>query len=211
MSDLPDLYLMRHGETEWNRVGRLQGSFDAPLTVRGWRQAGWQADLVAGIAGLRLSSPQPRALRTAHRIFGTLGFGVDARLAAIGIGQFAGAVLQDLQRVHPRLFDGPPLAWYDRCPGGEGLLALAARCRRLLDSLNGPTLFVSHGITLRMLRLVALDLPLDQLAEGELRQGAVHLVRQGRSITLRHPLDHTYLGESPCQTGARGFSCTRRG
>nr|WP_111300967.1 histidine phosphatase family protein [Paracoccus saliphilus] len=189
MRDLPDLYLMRHGETLWNAEGRLQGALDAPLTVRGVRQAGWQAELVRDVAGLRLSSPQGRALRTAERVYGANGFTVDPRLSEIGIGVFAGRLLVDLQRDHPDLFAGPPLAWYDRCPEGEGLAALALRCRGFLYALTGPALIVSHGITLRMLRVLALSQSIARLAEGEMRQGAVHLIRRGQCRTLRHPED----------------------
>ncbi|MGZ3216636.1 histidine phosphatase family protein [Paracoccus sp. T5] len=189
MRDLPDLYLMRHGETLWNAEGRLQGALDAPLTGLGVRQAGWQAELVRQVAGLRLSSPQGRALRTAERVFGAAGFAIDPRLSEIGIGRFAGCLLADLQRDHPDLFTGGPLEWYDRCPEGEGLAALARRCREFLATLIGPTLIVSHGITLRMLRVLALSRPVARLAEGELRQGAVHLVRQGQCLMLRHPED----------------------
>ncbi|MBM3605600.1 MAG: histidine phosphatase family protein [Alphaproteobacteria bacterium] len=189
MRDLPDLYLMRHGETAWNAEGRLQGALDAPLTPQGVRQALWQAQLVISVEGTRLCSPQGRARRTAELIWGEGRFRLDERLAEIGIGSFAGCLLSDLRRDEPDLFSGPPLAWYDRCPGGEGLEALARRCRQMLKALSGPTLVVSHGITLRMLRLVALGQPMSHLAEDELRQGAVHLVAAGRCRTLRHPED----------------------
>ncbi|WP_246054767.1 histidine phosphatase family protein [Paracoccus gahaiensis] len=194
---MPDLYLMRHGETVWNAEGRLQGALHAPLTPRGWQQAGWQAALVAGVGGLRLSSPQPRAQQTAHRVFGAHPFRIEPLLSEIGIGDFAGQLLADLEREQPDLFTGPPLAWYDRCPGGEGLGALATRCGRFLDTLTGttaPVLIVSHGITLRMLRAVALErapdrCPPDHWATGEMRQGAVHVVSGGACRTLCHPRD----------------------
>lgn len=189
---MPDLYLMRHGETVWNAEGRLQGALHAPLTPRGWQQAGWQAALVGGVTGLRLSSPQRRAQQTARRVFGAHPFRSEPLLSEIGIGSFAGCLLADLERDRPDLFTGPPLAWYDRCPGGEGLAALAARCDRFLKTLAGtgtPLLIVSHGITLRMLRAVALARPPDHLAEGEMRQGAVHVVSGGTCRTLRHPQD----------------------
>ncbi|TGN48775.1 histidine phosphatase family protein, partial [Paracoccus liaowanqingii] len=170
--------------------------------ARGLRQAGWQAALVAGVAGRRLSSPQERARQTAGLVFGTQPFRTDPRLSEIGIGTFAGRLLADLERERPEVFAGPPLAWYDRCPGGEGLAALATRCGRFLGPLAGtsaPVLIVSHGITLRMLRAVALDMgpgrcpparwPPDKWAEGEMRQGAVHVVSDGACRTLRHPRD----------------------
>src|SRR5688572_21431497 len=59
----PDLYLMRHGQTEWNLAGRLQGLRDSPLTARGIAQARRQARLIADIGAARYSSPQGRAVR----------------------------------------------------------------------------------------------------------------------------------------------------
>lgn len=188
MSRHPDLYLMRHGETAWNLEGRLQGRGDSPLTARGRRQAAWLGALTRGIAGRRLSSPLGRAAETARIAFGA-PVPQDPRLAEICVGRWSGALEHDLRRAHPALFSGGPLDWYDRCPGGEGLAALQARCRSFLDDLTGPTLVVTHGITLRMLRLVALDRPLDQLALGAVRQGGVHVLSGGTESVLRHPDD----------------------
>ncbi|MFN3314796.1 MAG: histidine phosphatase family protein, partial [Hyphomonas sp.] len=85
---LPDLYLMRHGETRWNAEGRLQGQLDSPLTERGLWQARWQAALVAGVGGQRLASPQGRAVATAEIIFGARKFQTRPALAEIGLGAF---------------------------------------------------------------------------------------------------------------------------
>lgn len=182
----PDLYLMRHGETAWNLEGRLQGRGDSPLTARGRQQAAWLGDLTRGVAGARLSSPLGRADQTARLAFGA-AVPHDPRLAEICVGHWSGALEHDLRRAHPDLFAGGPLDWYDRSPGGEGLAALRARCRAFLDDLTGPTLVVTHGITLRMLRLLVLDLP--DLACGTVRQGGVHVLRGGAETVLRHPQD----------------------
>ncbi|MFC0202506.1 histidine phosphatase family protein [Paracoccus rhizosphaerae] len=189
MPDFPDLWLMRHGETVWNRDGRLHGGLDAPLTALGKRQAGWQADLVCGCLSERFSSPQGRAIETARRVFGGQGFALDADLSEVGIGSFAGRLLDDLRREAPAAFEGPPLSWYDRCPGGEGLHALERRCRGFLERLDGPALIVTHGITLRMLRLLALGQSRERLAEGDMRQGVVYRISGGACAVLRHHED----------------------
>lgn len=189
MEQVPDLWLMRHGETAWNREGRLHGALDAPLTALGRQQAAWQAVLVGDCEGQRLSSPQGRAVETAGLIFGDDGFTIDGRLSEVGIGRFAGRLLEELKREAPQSFAGPPLAWYDLCPEGEGLQALERRCRQFLSQLQNPALIVTHGITLRMLRLVALGQTPDRLAEGEMRQGVVYRISRGRCTVLRHPQD----------------------
>ena len=189
MLEIPDLWLMRHGETVWNRDGRLQGGLDAPLTALGQRQAAWQADLVRGCLGGRFSSPQGRAIETARRVFEGQDFALDADLSEVGIGSFAGRLLDDLRRKAPAVFEGPPLSWYDRCPGGEGLQALERRCRVFLERLDRPALIVTHGITLRMLRLLALGQSSDQLSEGDMRQGVVYRISGGACAVLRHHED----------------------
>ena len=173
---------MRHGETTWNVAGRLQGVLDAPLTPRGRAQARRLARLTAHLPGRRIASPQGRAQATAQAAFPD-GFETDPRLAEIGVGDFTGRLLDDLRRDRPDLcFDG--LDWYDRCPQGEGFDALEARCRAFLHDLGGPALVLTHGVTLRMLRVLILGLPRAAIGRGEARQGAAHLLRAGRETLL---------------------------
>ncbi|WP_411836779.1 histidine phosphatase family protein [Paracoccus sp. ME4] len=186
--DWPDLHLLRHGETEWNLEERLQGRGDSALTERGMRQARWQAALMRGVGGARLSSPLGRADRTARIVFGP-DYRHDDRLVEICVGRFAGQRLADLRRSHPPLFAGGPLDWYDRCPAGEGFAALHARCASFLDTLDGPATIVTHAITLRMIRLIVLDRPLSELACDPVHQGAVHRLSRGQETVLRHPDD----------------------
>lgn len=186
---LPDLYLMRHGETRWNAEGRLQGQLDSPLTQRGLRQARWQAELVADVRAKRLASPQGRAVATAQIVFGNRGFQTLTALAEIGLGRFAGQRLDLLQRDHSGVFAAEGLGWYDRVPGGEGFVALAARCCELLAALEGPALIVGHGITLRMIWALAMGRCVTQLDEAPLEQGRVLVLRNGRSEVWRHQDD----------------------
>lgn len=181
----PDLYLMRHGESEWNAEGRLQGRLDSPLTARGRAQAQHLAGLVAGAGALRISSPQGRALQTAGIVFGDAGFTTDDRLCEIDIGPFAGQRGEDLRAAHPDLFAPPRLGWYDRIPGAEGYAGLAARCRAFLNSLDGPAVIVTHGITLRMLRLLAMGRGMAEFEDLPVEQGGVHVIRGGRHEVWR--------------------------
>lgn len=187
-----DLYLMRHGQTVWNAQGRMQGWLDSPLTDLGRRQAGWQAALIADLAGAaRYASPQGRAQQTAEIVFGGADFIRDDRLREIDVGDFSGQRYPDLVAAQPHLFEGGRLAWYDRAPGGEGLAALRARVESFLADLAGPSLIVTHGITLRMLRLVALGRPDTMLEDMSVEQGAVHVIRAGQHSVWRHPQSHS--------------------
>lgn len=175
----PDLYLMRHGQTVWNAAGRMQGRLDSPLTALGISQAQAQARLVAGIAAVRFASPQGRAQQTARIIFGGQPFDTDARLAEIDIGDFSGRSYPDLVAERPELFVEDSFDWYDHAPGGEGFSALMARAQSFLDELTGPALIVTHGITLRMLRLIAMGWDMSRFADLPQHQGAVQIVRAG--------------------------------
>lgn len=182
MGVTPTLYLLRHGQTEWNAQGRLQGRLDSPLTALGRVQARRQAQLVA-----RLDPDLPcwcstagRAVETARIALGARPFRQDARLTEIDIGQFTGMTMNEVRAADPGGFAGDELDWYDRTPGGEDFAALRARVADFLAELDEPAILVTHGITLRMIRAVAMDLPPTRLAEMPVFQGALHQVSAGQ-------------------------------
>lgn len=177
----PELYLLRHGQTEWNVQGRLQGRKDSALTPLGLAQARRQARLLQRLpAGLPcFSSPAGRATATARIAFGARAFATDDRLHEIDIGPFAGLTQEELRAAHPQVFTGAGIDWYDRVPGGEDFALLQQRVNAFLADLQGPAIIMTHGVTLRMIRLVAMQLPLARLAEMPVLQGALHQVRAG--------------------------------
>lgn len=179
---MPDLWVMRHGETEWNVAGRLQGRSDSALTARGRAQAARQAQLIAAIDASRFSSPQGRARDSARIVFAGQPFATDPRLAEICIGDWTGRSAAELRAEAPDAFTGPRLNWYDQAPGGERFAGLRARVRAFLAELGEPAIIVTHGITLRMIRaeLTGEDIHSDTTFD----QGAVHLIREGRASIL---------------------------
>lgn len=187
MSGAPELFILRHGETEWNRAGRMQGGLDSPLTARGAAQAEAQGRILRafGIGGIGwISSPQGRARQTAEIARGA-GVETDDRLREIGMGDWAGLLREEIAASVPDLFapDAAPLAWYGHAPGGETLDAVAARVAAFLATLDGPRVVVTHGITSRMLRCAALGLPPEMFRHLEGGQGVVY--RIGPSIYER--------------------------
>lgn len=177
---LPELYLLRHGQTEWNLQGRLQGRSDSPLTALGRAQAARQAELVADLPDMaRFSSPAGRAVDTARIVFAGKPFVQDARLHEIDIGDFSGQTEAQLRAAHPDLFADGGIGWYDRTPNGEGFAAMQARLRSFLDELRGPAIIVTHGITLRMIAALALGLPWARMGQVPMIQGALHRIGAG--------------------------------
>ncbi len=189
---LPELYVMRHGETEWNLEHRMQGGIDSALTTRGRDQARAMGRMLAqrGVDARShhiLSSPQGRATATA-----TLAFGVapqtDPRLREIAMGDWTGRLRSEIDALWP----GPPdehfLDFYARAPNGEGFDALWARCAALLADLDRPTVLVTHGMTSRVLRSIATGLGRDALARLPGGQGVVFRVVAGVHQRLTAPL-----------------------
>lgn len=191
MPDLPELLVLRHGETEWNRDGRFQGARDSPLTSRGRKQARELGRLLARLgvsprSHAALVSPQGRALETAQIALGPLGIAAaeDPRLVEIGMGDWTGLKRAEIAARWP----GPPgegvLTFYARCPGGEALDAVAERAHAVLAGLEGPTVIVTHGITLRVLCALALGRGLDAAEGIAVPQGSLVRITGGQIAVI---------------------------
>jgi broad specificity phosphatase PhoE len=155
---LPEVYLARHGETEWSITGQHTGRTDIPLTARGERNAVGLRQRLQGLTFARvLVSPRTRA----HRTCELAGFGdqaeVDPDLQEWDYGQYEGRRTADIRQERP--------GWYlfrDGCPGGESVEAIGARADRVvarLRTIEGHVLIFSHGHFLRVLAARWLGLP----------------------------------------------------
>ena len=183
----PPLYILRHGETEWNAAGRLQGHHDSPLTDKGQAQAAAQHTILTGLDlnGFdAISSPQARALQTAKIALGGLIADIrdDESLREIGIGDWAG-LKRDALMNSSDARDGFEL--YELAPKGEGFQNLHDRCTAFLAQLNGPAVLVTHGITSRMLRLILTRNPIGALRDMPGGQGVVFHIEDGRQKRLK--------------------------
>lgn len=181
-----ELYILRHGETEWNRAGRMQGWLDSPLTEKGRAQAARQGELLAAAGVSRhhrfWSSPQGRAWDTARLALSRFGAPIlrDDRLREIGIGDWSGLTLAEIARLSGASMDGlDDFFWMDAAPKGEGFAAVRARARSFLNDLDGPAVIVTHGILSRFLRAAVLDLDLEGTAGLPGGQGVVYRLVDG--------------------------------
>lgn len=181
----PELFILRHGETEWNRAGRMQGHLDSPLTAKGRDQAARQAVLLAEETlpedATFWVSPQPRARTTAAIALGAAAdaLSVDPRLREIHLGAWDGLTRTDIDAEAPGILDMGFMAWMDHAPGGEGLTGLRARVADWLGALTGPAVVVTHGITSRMIRGVVLGLDVPGMEALPGGQGVIYHVRDG--------------------------------
>ncbi|WP_051520913.1 histidine phosphatase family protein [Rubellimicrobium mesophilum] len=205
---LPELLLLRHGQTEWNREGRFQGARDSRLTELGCAQAAAMGNVlrelgVGAESYMALTSPQGRARDTARLALGPLGLGAgdDPRLVEIGMGDWTGLTRADIDGRWPGPPDEPLFDFYCRCPGGETFTDLAGRAEEVLAGLDRPTVIVTHGITLRVLCALALGLPVEEGGRLPTRQGSVHRIAGGRMEVLEAHLPEPALAANPIRTG----------
>jgi len=192
---VPTIYFLRHGETEWNALGRLQGTQDIPLNARGRGQAVQAADVLADLlrrdgkdrAALPyVSSPLGRARQTMELARAKLelppaDYSLDDRLREIGYGTWEGLTLAESEASDPdvytrRLAD----KWTVAPAGGETYAAVQLRMLDWYESLLVDTVAVAHGGTCRAL-MVALGIETPAgAAELYIEQGAVYVFRDGR-------------------------------
>ena len=191
MKSIPEIYVLRHGETVWNRDGRWQGSLDSALTEKGRRQAAEMSETLrrAGVSGashVALTSPQGRAIHTADIALRPLGMEtlVWDDLREIGIGDWTGLTKGEMKSGWPDTDVETWLDVYSHAPGGEGFAALWERVGRVLQSLEQPSVLVTHGITSRLLRTRAMGLGLKDMSELPGGQGVIHHICDGVHRTI---------------------------
>ncbi|MCH2078524.1 MAG: phosphoglycerate mutase family protein [Rhodobacteraceae bacterium] len=188
----PEIYVLRHGQTEWNAEGRLQGALNSPLTALGRRQAEAQRDILASrdLEGFRaLMSPQGRVVETAGLAVAPLmgRLEIDVRLREIEVGEWSGLHRDTLGvEYDPAEVPGETLALYEAAPGGEGLARLEKRCQAFLDDLTGPSVLITHGITGRMLRSLWLGMGQEGVSRMPGGQGIVFHLHEGGQDVLEN-------------------------
>jgi broad specificity phosphatase PhoE len=191
---MPTIYYIRHGETEWNADGRLQGEQDIPLNDLGREQAANAGGILAGLFARDgrneqslpfVASPLGRARSTMELVRGVLklpphDYSLDDRLREIGYGHWEGSTLAQMQASDPDVFAQRQAdKWTVPPPGGESYASVQLRMRDWYDSLLGDTVAVAHGGTARAL-MVALGFETpDSAADLTIEQGAVYVVGEG--------------------------------
>lgn len=152
-ASLPQVVLVRHGETAWSLTGQHTGRTDIPLTPNGEEDGRRLARRLAGARfSLVLTSPLLRARRTCELAgFQTVAEPCD-ELLEWDYGEYEGLTSQQIRQKDPNW-----LLFRDGCPGGESPQQVSARLERLvarLQALNGDALLFAHGHLLRCLTSV---------------------------------------------------------
>jgi glucosyl-3-phosphoglycerate phosphatase len=164
------IILLRHGQTDYNVTGRMQGHLDSMLTAVGHEQAAEAAPVLAALApDLVISSDLRRAVDTAEAVGAACGLPVkfDARLRETHLGRWQGRTVAEIDRDEP----GAIAAWRSdpawAPPGGESRVDVVARSRPVVDELDAEladseamtVLLVAHGGLIAGLVTGLLELP----------------------------------------------------
>jgi broad specificity phosphatase PhoE len=153
-----ELWLIRHGETEWSRSGAHTGRTDLPLTPEGERRAVALKSYLAGHDfSLVLASPLQRAAETCR----LAGFGdvmqMEPNLLEWSYGDYEGRTTNEIRKDNPN-WD----LWRDGVPHGETIEQVAARGRAVIERVvqaPGDVALFAHGHILRILTTCWLELP----------------------------------------------------
>jgi probable phosphoglycerate mutase len=186
----PTIYFIRHGETDWNLEGRLQGQRDIPLNDLGRVQAEEAGRRLAGtvlnVPDLDyVASPMSRTRETMERMreaigLPSVGYRLDERLVELTFGAWEGMTWKEVRRAEPVAAAARERdKWSYVPPGGESYAMLADRVRPILDDLRRDTVIVAHGGVARAFLAVACGVSTRHAATIDIWQGKV-LVIEGR-------------------------------
>ena len=163
-------YLLRHGETEWNKLGKFQGLTDVSLNERGFAQArdSARAALGWGLSALYASS-LTRTVQVAEEISKITGIPVvaDSGLRELSLGDLEGVTGAEMRAGWPELYQ----TWRNNpadvvMPSGESLTQLQGRAWRVISEIeqahagDEAVVVVSHNFTIRTIICAILDIPL---------------------------------------------------
>lgn len=188
----PPLVLARHGQTEWNFVGRRQGQLDSPLTSDGVLSARRLVPVLSeqGV-DIIVSSPIGRARRTAEIFSDGLQVSVIQldELAEVHHGTFAGLTNAEIEREHSEAWRARGADFYGwKFPGGESYEDADHRAVNAIASVRAMgaslPLLVTHEMIGRMLRRQLLGLTVDQAFALRHPQHIAYRIQDGRSREL---------------------------
>jgi len=155
-----ELWLIRHGETEWSKSGRHTSTTDLPLTEHGVEVARALAPRLAGIDfELVLTSPRKRARHTAELV-GHPDAEVDDDLTEWEYGEYEGITTPEIRERVPGW-----TVWTHACPGGETAQQVADRLDRVVARVRatgGRCLVFGHGHALRALTARWIEQPVSE-------------------------------------------------
>ena len=190
---LPHLFIVRHGQTDWNAEARLQGQEEIPLNALGRTQAARNGRHLAELLGDTassyrfLASPMLRTRETMRIIRTELGldadaYETDARLIELHFGDWQGSTLAEVGAQDPRAVEAREAAKWTYVPPGDSAESydlLAQRAQPVFEALNRPTVLVAHGGIVRSFLKLYASMPPVEAAHMIIPQDRILEVRDG--------------------------------
>ena len=190
------IYLVRHGQTEFNHAHRLQGQRDSALTELGQEQACRMGNHLKPLVDDHerwtiTASPLGRTVRTAEIIRKTLGLTceitLDPRIQEVNCGDWEGFHHHEVEAAAPGAMQQP--GWLLRTPGGECYEDISSRLGSFIADIDENDeyhrIVVSHGIAGRILRALYSGVQPDLLwSTPSPPQDAVFRLTGGKAIRI---------------------------
>lgn len=177
------IYITRHGLTNWNTEGKLQGHSDSPLTEQGKEDALALGELMKNYSIDKVySSPLKRAYDTSKLIFPDCQIIVDDRLKEMGFGVYEGKIVKSLLNddLYDTLWNHPEN--FDRIPEGESYEEVFNRLNSFLEDLkkeNANHVFITiHGMLFVILMAIVKKIEIKDLVKIN------HNIVRGGSLTI---------------------------
>jgi broad specificity phosphatase PhoE len=192
---MPVLYYVRHGETDFNAEGRLQGRRDTELNSHGRLQAAESGSLLRDLFArdqraasdfAYVASPLKRARETMEIVRTTLAldplaYTVDDRLMEISYGEWEGLTLPEIDARMPGTLAGRERDKWDFAPpGGESYRELTRRIGEWYAALTRDTVVAAHGGGVRALMAIFNVLPREEATHAQIAQGVVYVFADGK-------------------------------
>jgi len=192
---MPVLYYVRHGETDFNIQGRLQGRRDTVLNAHGRRQAA-ECGILLGDLFARdhrqpqdfkyVSSPLKRARETMEILRAKLGleareYEIESRLLEIAYGEWEGLTLPEIEARNAGVLTRRERDKWDFAPpGGESYRQLADRIVSWYGSLTSDTVVAAHGGGVRALMALLNIVPEEEATHTQIAQGVIYVFADGK-------------------------------
>jgi broad specificity phosphatase PhoE len=184
------LFLVRHGETDWNKLGRFQGQNSIALNQRGLAQA---KDTARAAISWKLtalySSPLFRTMQVAEEISRLVGVAVipELRFQELDLGELDGVTGEEMLMGWPQVYE----TWRNEpaivvLPGGESLAQLQERAWQAIIDLeqahrgDDAVVVISHNFTIRAICSRLLGMPLANFHRTYLSLGSVSVIESGQ-------------------------------
>jgi probable phosphoglycerate mutase len=201
--NLPDIYFIRHGQTDWNAQGRYQGRQDIALNDSGRNQAKANGVLLSNLLtqdGLQADelgwhvSPLSRAIETMQIVRSNFSdikkeVKIEDPLIEVSFGEFEGSLHNDLTSDFSKRGERGKEFWNFVPKNGESYVDLVKRVEPFISKISRPSIIVSHGGIARVFRYLLTDFSKIETVNWCVPQNAILHFSKGKLAIIKSEVD----------------------